>query len=111
MTGIDRIAAERKRQIEKEGWTPRHDDAHVNGELAAAGACYALVPGEEPAGTDLPDEWPEGWDEQWWKPSPNNRIRELEKAGALIAAEIDRLLRIKKTYDAFRAHAYNGQTS
>jgi hypothetical protein len=28
-----------------------------------------------------------------FKPSPDNRIRELEKAGALIAAEIDRLQR------------------
>jgi hypothetical protein len=35
--------------------------------------------------------WP--WDRAWWKPSPNNRIRDMEKAGALIAAEIDRLQR------------------
>jgi hypothetical protein len=32
----------------------------------------------------------------WYKPSPENRIRELEKAGALIAAEIDRLLRLEE---------------
>ena len=25
-TGIERIAAERKRQIEVEGWTPEHDN-------------------------------------------------------------------------------------
>jgi hypothetical protein len=37
--------------------------------------------------------WP--FTEHWWKPTPNNRIRELEKAGALIAAEIDRLLRLE----------------
>jgi hypothetical protein len=30
-----------------------------------------------------------------WKPTPGNRIRELEKAGALIAAEIDRLSRLE----------------
>ena len=30
----------------------------------------------------------------WWKPSPENRIKELAKAGALIAAEIDRLQRL-----------------
>lgn len=35
--------------------------------------------------------WPYTWAEKWWKPSPGDRIRELEKAGALIAAEIDRL--------------------
>ena len=27
------IAAERKRQIEEEGWTPEHDDAHTAGEI------------------------------------------------------------------------------
>jgi hypothetical protein len=31
------------------------------------------------------------WGESWWKPTPEDRVRELVKAGALIAAEIDRL--------------------
>jgi hypothetical protein len=31
----------------------------------------------------------------WYKPSKDDRIRELEKAGALVAAEIDRLLRLE----------------
>jgi hypothetical protein len=32
----------------------------------------------------------------WWKPStPNDSIKQLVKAGALIAAEIDRLQRVK----------------
>lgn len=35
-----------------------------------------------------PDEWP--WDPSWWKPSPDP-VANLVKAGALIAAEIDRL--------------------
>ena len=49
------------------------------------------------------DPWPMWWDSQWDKRLPRlpkivkeysiERIRELEKAGALIAAEIDRLLR------------------
>jgi len=26
MNGIERIAAERERQVEAEGWTPEHDD-------------------------------------------------------------------------------------
>jgi hypothetical protein len=29
MTGAERIAAERQRQIEVEGWTPEHDAAEV----------------------------------------------------------------------------------
>lgn len=40
-----------------------------------------------PVHSSSPD-WP--WDEEWWKPSLDP-IRNLEKAGALIAAEIDRL--------------------
>ncbi len=40
-TGIELITAERKRQIEKEGWTPEHDAEHTDGSLALAAVCYA----------------------------------------------------------------------
>jgi hypothetical protein len=88
MTGIERIAAERKRQIEEEGFTAEHDDCLGAGVLAAAAACYAVPSLAEKAWL-----WP--FDRSWWKPTPDNRIRELEKAGALIAAEIDRLERLE----------------
>lgn len=39
--------------------------------------------------------WP--WSDEKWNPEPDNRIRELAKAGALIAAEIDRLLGLYQT--------------
>ena len=42
----------------------------------------------------IPPTWP--WDESWFKPTPDDRIRELVKAGALILAEIDRLQRLKE---------------
>lgn len=103
MNGILLIAEERKRQQEQEGWTPEHDDEHVNCEMANAAATYAMDP-EVRAGLtvmingclkdNVPPTWP--WDPVWWKPSPDNRIKELAKAGALIAAEIDRLLRAEK---------------
>lgn len=94
--GVKRIAAERQRQIEKEGWTPEHDDDHEHGELAVAAAWYAVH------GTDAiieyPHDAPEGsgwpWGAQWCK--PEDTVRNLERAGALIAAEIDRLLRREK---------------
>ena len=35
--------------------------------------------------------WP--WDELFWNPSPDDPVRQLAKAGALIAAEIDKLQR------------------
>lgn len=91
-TGIDLIAEERQRQIEVEKWTSENDAKYEYGELAIAGACYAM-PTDKRVTDDhfvgLPWQWP--WDRSWWKPTPDDRIRELQKAGALIAAEIDRL--------------------
>lgn len=90
MNGIESIAAERRRQIEVEGWTPEHDDQHQSGELAEAAACYARA-ASDPEGLTpfecLPTFWP--WGREWYK--PGNPRRALVKAGALIAAEIDRL--------------------
>lgn len=92
-TGIELISEERKRQIEKEGWSAEHDSSHYEGELAIAASIYAAPDNIRDYGDDheyeVPYFWP--WDKEWWKPSPEDRIRELVKAGALIAAEIDRL--------------------
>jgi len=96
-SGIELIAEERQRQIEKEGWTAEHDKQHDNGELADAAMCYIMgspdmVINIGNAYTQVEAKkaiWP--WNIKWWKPSPKNRIKELAKAGALIAAEIDRL--------------------
>lgn len=92
MTGIETIAEERQRQIKVEGWTPEHDDEYINEELTLAGLMYA-IPQHSRILTkrDIPLMWP--WEPEWWKPTPNDRIKELAKAGALIAAEIDRLNR------------------
>lgn len=86
MTGAERIAAERRRQVGVEGWTPEHDAEHTESELliAASGYLYAGVTGN----LSRPMGWP--WHPDWWKPS-DDPTRNLVKAGALIAAEIDRL--------------------
>jgi hypothetical protein len=87
-TGVELIADERKRQIEVEKWDYKHDSVYDHEELAMAGAIYAtphVVRDYEPNG--IPVLWP--WDGKWWKPNPKDRIRELVKAGALIAAQID----------------------
>lgn len=94
------IAAERRRQIEVEGWSEIHDDSHRDGEMADAAACYAATKrafkAEEFAGrgyevfTTYSDLWP--WAEGWWK--PKDRRRDLVRAAALIVAEIERLDRI-----------------
>lgn len=101
--GVQRIAAERRRQVEQEGWTPEHDAEHVGNELAQAAACYAWPPMRPHF---VKNAWP--WDREYWKPEElevgftNEQIRQarikvLVKAGALIAAEIDRLLRAATT--------------
>lgn len=92
--GAADVICERLRQKYGEGWTVEHDDTHVNGELAAAAANYALY--HTPFGGDLPNHiWP--WAAEWWKPTTSRR--DLVKAGALIIAEIERLDRA-----AYRLH-------
>jgi len=108
------IAAERRRQVEAEGWMPGHDDAHRFGEMARAAACYALqstlgdpersFEASIDGGTVMFKRkfftvgtinisyllWP--WSGQWWKPTTARR--DLVKAAALIVAEIERLDRL-----------------
>jgi len=90
MTPIALISDERKRQREEENWTIEHDDKHTNDQLAIAASCYCLPNGQREF--RVRDQWP--WEYEWWKPTPDDRIRELVKAGALIVAEIERLQRI-----------------
>jgi hypothetical protein len=81
-TAIEEIAAERQRQVNKEGWSAEHDDhEHGRGDLADAAACYAathsLFKAERRSGTAyatftayLP-LWP--WADRWWKPTDRRR--------------------------------------
>lgn len=97
MEGAQIILAERERQVTDEGWSPEHDDAHADGSLAVAAACYSAHAAKRPQYSDIvayrqappPPEWP--WGAEWWK--PKNPVSDLKKAGALCAAEIDRHLR------------------
>jgi hypothetical protein len=94
------VLAERRRQVEAEGWTPGHDDEHDAGELASAASAYALFAADElhpqsqgdgDYGRSPPDMWP--FHRSWWKPDDERRA--LIKAGALILAEIERIDRAK----------------
>lgn len=95
-SAITDIIAERQRQQSAEGWAPEHDDQHKDGQLATAASCYALMGARETCLSDgeylqsqktLPYLWP--WEPTSWKPT--NPRRNLVKAGALIAAEIERI--------------------
>ena len=109
LTGVERIAIERKRQVEVEEYDASHDAAHDGGELAIAAACYAASAAHEriyvrqdyAAQVRFVDPWP--WEDRFDKrphdgnvlkdPDDGQTLRLLEKAGAMIAAEIDRRLR------------------
>jgi hypothetical protein len=94
------IAEERSRQIEREGWMPEHDDAHVDGSLALAAAAYARNASDPwPDTWPPPDWWP--WAAEWWK--PRDPRRDLVRSAALIVAEIERLDREEKRKAADRA--------
>lgn len=115
LSGSEMIAAERLRQIEKEGWSPEHDDEHDDESLALAAICYAspvplyMCDIDNRATVRFVDPWPDSWDSTWDKRSQygnaddtesgiadpetytdKQRLDLLVKAGALIAAEIDR---------------------
>lgn len=93
------ISRERMRQVGVEGWDSKHDDQHRSNELVRAAIAYAAEAGDYNLRSILNKDgkwdfvWP--WSAEWWKPSPDP-IRNLVKAGALIAAEIDRLQRKKQ---------------
>jgi hypothetical protein len=93
-TGAELIAAERKRQVEVEGYTAERDQANATVHtLTQAARCYAIDAAYRQevflSGGWVPNGWP--WLTAEWKPSPSDRKRELVKAGALIAAAIDLL--------------------
>lgn len=105
------IARERERQ--RQQWGDLHDDGHTGGQMAWAAVCYAAPGGivyrlnAGAAQHTFRDPWPWRHHEDSRKPNGQNypdvqpdsgpyRIRMLVKAGALIAAEIDRLQRLEQ---------------
>lgn len=113
-SGSELISIERQRQIDEEKWTSEHDDEHVDSELVLAAICYAspvqlYIEDRRCRSVQFVDPWPDDWDSQWdprpefddgnTLPDPKTysdykRINLLVKAGALIAAEIDRIYRL-----------------
>jgi hypothetical protein len=81
------VLAERRRQIEVEGFTAERDDKYINCELARAAATYATCSHIEQLKLVGEQAWP--WHPEWFKRS--NYRDDLIKAGALILAEIERL--------------------
>lgn len=90
MTGTQLIAQERSTHPAR-GWSKEHDRDHQD-QLVDAALCYLAVAKHQVDGTYVPEdhprvEWP--WSDRYWAPS--DPIRNLVKAGSLIAAAIDAL--------------------
>ncbi len=93
--GVCAIARERLRQMTGEGYRPLHDDQHP-GEMAAAGAHYGFNAANSIANAcgereraHIPAGWP--WEDAAWKPKTPER--DIERGGALLAAEYDSIKR------------------
>ena len=78
------VLAERQRQINAEGWTPKHDDEHDGHEMAHAAACYAYPELTALVGVKT---WP--WAAEWFK--VRDHRSNYVRAAALLLAEIERL--------------------
>jgi len=92
MNGAELIAQERQRQVEQEGYSAEQDDQHKKEQLVFAAMAYCWAGKSDRPGnytTIAYSAWP--WDREAWK--PKDRLSNLVRAGALIAAEIDRFLR------------------
>lgn len=87
------VLAERRGQIEREGYHPQGDDCYVNSQLAKAAIAYICHAGAYPNAGDPPPVWP--WDPAWWK--PKGRRQDLVRAAALLIAEIERIDRASET--------------
>jgi hypothetical protein len=93
--GAALIGAERARHVTEEGYDAEHDAGHAS-ELIGAAREYAALARFEMWNPDLahPEliapqiEWP--WHRDYFKPT-GDVVRDLTKAGALIAAAIDSL--------------------
>lgn len=81
------VLAERRRQVDAEGWTPEHDDEHDDGAMAQAAGCYALWGRAYPVKGMCPAAWP--WHAHDWKPETHRA--NCVRAAALLLAEIERL--------------------
>lgn len=120
LAGTALIMQERDRQMREKGYSAEHDDEHADHSIAAAACAYAapeplyiierFSDGTIVSSDVFPKDWAQRWDKrkrgsQYVEGGQNNiplsaddytpdeRIRNLVKAGALIAAEIDRLIR------------------
>lgn len=103
---LNLVKVERQNQMNKHGYTPDHDDLHIDGSIADAAACYAAnqenlwkddytnlhngIPG-----LDL--LWP--WESEYFKKEEKSRKEQIITACAMLMAEYERLERLEAKND------------
>jgi hypothetical protein len=92
MEAVRLVDAERIRQQEVEGYTIEHDDAHETHDLVRAAMIY-LYHGTPIAAIVRANGSPMGWPWEAKDFKPKDRKSNLVRAGALLVAERDRLIR------------------
>ena len=90
-TGIELIADERQNQVAK-GYDARHDDEHDDESLAQL-AAFLAVPDDDLCARVAMAPWAAKYADHIRDKWGGDRIHQLVIAGALIAAEIERLQR------------------
>lgn len=94
LTALDLVGAELGRIRNVKGFSEDRDDLYVGQELVWASIAY-LTPGDERHDHGGgPEVWP--WSEGSFKPSPDDRKKELTKGIALAVCELDRLIRAER---------------
>lgn len=116
VVGTKLIEQYREEQISKHNWSVQHDiDVNKDGQLVQAAMAYLanvvtveVDSASGPVAVDSRTLWPNNWSKRWLKLS-DNRVKDLSKAGALIAAEIDRLLQTSDNVDLEELYKYAKQ--
>lgn len=90
LTALDLAVAELGRIRNVKGFSEEHDDGYTDGQLIDAAMCYfdTLDDGATES------HWP--WAPEAFKPSEDDRKRELTKGIALALCELDRLIRAER---------------
>jgi hypothetical protein len=98
VTGVGKIAVERQRQVIEKGYTTEHDAKHSLSDLIKAAGAYRSFAAHANTNKNYPDTYPMlrdlalagwPWSEDSFKPVDVETA--LTKAGAMIAAALDRL--------------------
>jgi hypothetical protein len=88
-TALELIAQERQEQVVKHVRTVQKDVMYnCEGQLSQCAKALITLPNEHCAGSDMPEDWD---DDICYKMSIKSYKERLIIAGALIAAEIDRI--------------------